>query len=334
MYNILATPGLCTLPTEWLASSLIALGMLFSLPCHAADLTIAVTRSSLSLPVDVAQAQGYFAAEGVQVHITECSIGQRCLQQLFDRSAQLATASELPVVLSSFERADYALVATIVTSTGNIKLIGRKSAGATKPAQLVGKRIGVIVGSSSHYYLNTYLLYHDIDPRQITLVALAPENIVSALEQRQIDAFAGHSRHTGPALKALGADGVVLEDLRLYTETYNLVADRRTLLERRGEVVKVLRALQRAERFIAEHPQQAKRIMQTRSKLDPAFVDAIFPSFDYRLSLDQSLVSTMEGMARWSLREGHVAGGQKIPNYLGFVEAGPLSTAVPALFDK
>jgi len=312
----------------------LTLVLLLAAPCAAAELTIAVTPSAVSLPVDVAQAQGYFAAEGVAVRVVECTSGPRCMQQLFDRSAQLVTASDLPVVTSSFERADYALVATLVTTTGNIKLIGRKSAGVMRPAQLAGKRIGVIVGSSSHYYLDAFLLFHDIDPRQITLVPLAPESVATALEQGRVDALAGYSRHTGPALKGLGADGIVLEAPHIYTETYNLVVDRQTLVERQAEIVKVLRALQRAEQFIAEQPQRAKDVMQARAKLDPAFVDAIFPSFDYRLSLEQSLVSTMEGVARWSVREGHVAAGRKIPRLLGLLEPGPLRLAVPSAFPK
>lgn len=312
----------------------LALGMSLAFACRAGDLVIAVTPSTLSLPVDVAQAQGFFAAEGVAVRVTDCSSGPRCMQQLFDHSAQLVTVSELPVVSSSFERADYALVATIVTSTGNIKLIGRRSAGVTNPGQLVGKRIGVIVGSSSHYYLDAFLLFHDIDPRKVEVVPLSPENIAAAIERRQVDAFAGYSRHTGPALKSMGADGITLENPRIYTESYNLVVDRRILAEREGDVVKVLRALQRAERFIAEQPQQAKAIVQGRANLDRAFVDAIFPSFNYRLGLDQSLVNTMEGVARWSLREGHVSPGRRIPNYLDFVELGPLRTAVPAALPR
>jgi len=317
-------------PRIWQFAGAVLLGLTLACPGQAAELTIAVTPSALSLPVDVAQAQGYFAAEGVDVRVVDCSSGPRCMQQLFERSAQLVTVSELPVVSASFERSDYAIVSTIATSTGNIKLIGRKSAGITRPEHLADKRIGVILGSSSHYYLDAYLLFHDMDPKQVRLVALLPEQIASAVEQRQVDAFAGYSRHTGPALKALGADGIVLDDPRIYTETYNLIADRRMLGPRTGDVVKLLRALDRAERFIAEQPQRAKQLLQTRTGLDHAFVDTIFPSFTYRLSLEQSLVGTMEGEARWALREGHVASRQKIPNYLDFVESGPLRAAAPS----
>jgi NitT/TauT family transport system substrate-binding protein len=306
--------------------------LLWTLAAHAvraSELAIAVTPSASSLPIDVAFAQGYFATEGVGVRAVECSTGPRCMQQLFDGAADFAAVSELPVVFNSFHRSDYTIVATLVTSTRNINLIGRKSAGITGPQQLVGKRIGVIVGSSSHYFLDAYLLFHGIDPKQVKVVGLQSEAMPTAIQRGQVDALAGYSRHTGPVAKALGADAVALENPRIYTDSYNLIVGRQTLAEREDDIVKVLRALDRAERFIAEQPQRAKEIMSARAKLDPAYVDSIFPGFKYRLSLEQSLVSTMEGEARWAMREGHVAADRRAPNYLDYVEAGPLRKAAP-----
>jgi ABC-type nitrate/sulfonate/bicarbonate transport system substrate-binding protein len=320
-------PSLCAMRCMLLLAGLLCL------PGRAAELVVAVARSALSLPVHVADAQGFFAAEGVAVRTVECNTGQRCLQQLFDRSAHLATASELPVVFSSFERSDYAIVATFVTSTQNIRLVGRHSAGVAAVPELAGKRVGVIAGSSAHYFLDVCLLYHGIDPGQVVVVALPSEQLVAALQRGRIDAFAGFSQHAGPALQALGADGVVLEHPRLYTETFNLVAAQSTLAAREDEVVKVLRGLERAQRFIREQPGQAREVLQARVGLEPAFASAIFQGFNFRLSLDQSLVSTMESEARWALREGHVAAGRKIPNYLDFVQAGPLRRAVPVALD-
>jgi len=298
-------------------------------PGRAAELVLAITHSPSSLAIDVAVDQNFFAAEGVAVRVVECGGGPLCMQQLFDRSAQLTAVSELPVVFNSFERSDYAIVATLATSTGNIKLIARKSAGITGPQQLLGKKIGVIVGSSSHYFLDAYLLFHGIDPKQVQVVGLQGEQMSAAVERRQVDALVGYGRHIAAAAKVLGTDAVALGDPRIYTDTHNLIVDRHTLAEREDDIVRVLRALQRAQRFIAEQPQRAKEILSARARLDTVFVETVFSSFSYRLSLDQSLVSTMEGEARWAQREGHVRADRRMPNYLDFVAAGPLLKAVP-----
>lgn len=312
-----------------LRRALSGAALLTALPLAAAELVLAVSQTSLSLPLHVAESQGYFAAEGVAVRTEDCIGGQRCLKRLFDGAAQLATVSELPVMFNSFERTDYAVVGTFVTSVRDVKLIARRSAGIGAAAQLAGKRIGTVRGATAHYYLDAYLLFHDIDPKGVTLVALAPEKVPQALAAREVDAVAIWEPYGWLTLRAVGADALVLDNPRIYTPTFNLVVDRRTLAAREDEIVKLLRALDRAQRFIREQPRRAQEIMKARLRLDQAFVDAVWPDLDFRLGLDQSLVSTLEGEARWALREGHVPAGRKTPNFLHVIEPGPLRRAVP-----
>lgn len=313
---------------------LAALGLLLwaavARPCVGAELVLAVGRSLMALPVHVAQQQGYFAAEGVAVRLVDCDDGVNCLQRLLDGSAQLATASELPVVFSSFERADAVIVATLAKSTQYIRLVARKSAGIAGPQQFPGKRIGVVVSSSAHYLLDLCLLLHGVDPHELRIVPMPAEQLAGALQRKEIDAFAAYGRQAWQAKKALGSDAIVLDEPGMYTERHNLNAARKALAERSEEIVKALRAIERAQQFIARQPQRAKALMQARSGGEPAFIETMFPIFEFRLSLDQSLIATMEGQARWALREGHVSAGSRPANLLQFVDFAPLRAAVPS----
>ena len=89
-----------------------------------------------------------------------------------------------------------------------------------------------------------------------------------------------------------------------------------------------LRAIERAEQFIHARPADAQAILREQLKLDQHFVDWVWGGLGFRLSLDQSLVSTMEGEVRWAQREGHVAGGAR-PNVLTLIHAGPLKSVKP-----
>lgn len=296
----------------------------------AQDLTIGVSRTVLSLPLYVAESQRYFAAEGVAVRTLECMGGQRCIKLIFDGQAQLATASELPVMFNSFARTDYAIVATFVTSTRDVKMIVRQSAGIDGASKLRGRRVGTVKGTSAHYFLDAYLLFNGLDPRQIELVPLETEEIAAALTTGRIDAAAIWEPFAYRSLKALAGDGRILPSARIYTETFNLVAGHKFIVEREGDLVKVLRALQRAQVFIAQQPGQAQAILKQRLGEDQAFIEATWSDVDYRMSLAESLVGTLEGQARWALREGHVAPGSAVPGYLQFVAPEALRQAVPA----
>ena len=201
-------------------------------------------------------------------------------------------------MFNSFERADYAVIATIMTSARDVKLIVRKSAGIGAARQFEGRRVGTAKGSSAHYFLDTFLLFNDLDPRRVNVVAMAPDRLAAALQNRELDAVAVWEPFAWMSLQAAGADAMVFESPRLYTETFNLIADRKSIAAREHELVGVLRALQRAVRFIHAQPQPAQQILKARLELDQAFIDATWSDFDFRIGLEQSLVSTLEAEAR------------------------------------
>lgn len=300
-----------------------------SAPDTAQTLTIAVSRSSLSLPIWVAEAQGYFAAEGVPVRTVECLGGHRCIKQMLNGEVSLATSSEMPVMLNSFERDDFAVVATFVTSKRDVKIVARRSAGIAAAADLAGKRVATMGGTSAHYFLDLFLLFHGIDPKAVALESLAPEQLVAALVEHRVDALATFEPFAFRAGRALGADALVLPSARIYTETFNLSALRSLVASREPDLVRLLRALARAQHFIRDEPQAARAILVGRMQENPAYVEATWSDFDFRLSLDQPLLSTLEGQARWALREGHVPRTRRTPNFLNFVAPGPLRRAAP-----
>ena len=293
----------------------------------AETLRIAATRAPVSLPLYVAQQRGFFADEQLEVAITDCIGGTRCLRLLRDGKVDLATASEMPVVVQAFAQPDVAIIATMTHASDNMKLIARRASGVTRSEQLDGHRVGVISGTAAQYLLETHLLNIGIDPQHVAMVPLQAEDTVAALKSGRIDAVAVWEPFGYAALHGADAVGLRLPFSGTYIESYNLVA-RRTLFEHDDELARLLRAVERAEQFIAAQPGEAQAILRQQLKLDQGFVDWVWPGLGFRLSLDQSLVTTMEGEARWAQREGHVAGGLR-PNVLTLIHAAPLKSVKP-----
>ena len=274
------------------ALALAALAWLAPGPARADALRVAVSRGPLSLPLFVAQRQGFLAGEGLDVAFVDCLGGRRCLRLVLDGKADVATCAEMAVVQEAFAHADAAIVATMVHASDNLKLVVRKSSGIVRSEQLDGRRVGVIVGTTAQYELESHLLDLGIDPRRVTAVPVQPEDIVAALRDGRIDAAAVWEPFGYAALHGADAVGLRLPLAGGYIENYTLVA-------------------------------------REQLQVDQGFVDWVWGGLAWRLSLDQALLSTMEGEARWAQRERHVAEGAR-PNVLTLVNAGPLKAVKPA----
>lgn len=315
-------------PAVAFAFALAALGWLAPAAAMAEPLRIAASRAPVSLPLYVAQRRGFFADEHLEVAISDCIGGQRCLRQVFEGKADLATTSEMPVVLQAFAHSDVAILATMAHATDNLKLIARRASGVTRTEQLAGRKVGVIAGTAAQYLLETHLLNVGVDPQGVTLVPMQAEETVAALKSGRIDGVAVWEPFGYAALHGVDAVGVRLPLSGGYIESYNLVGRSASFAARDDALVRLLRAVDRAERFIQAHPADAQAILREQLGLDQHFVDWVWGGLGFRLSLDQSLLTTMEGEVRWAQREGHVAGGAR-PNVLTLIHPGPLRAARP-----
>ena len=298
--------------------------------CFAAPaqpLRLSVSTTPLSLPIFVAESQGYFVAEGLSLKIDEVNGGHRTLQQVFDDKADVATSSEAVVMFNSFKRNDYAVIATFVTSDDDVRIVTRAGKGISGIAQLRGRRVATVTGAASHYYLDTSLLLSGVDPKQVQIRNLQPELMAQALEKDEVDAIAIWEPIPFQALAGI-ADATVLPKTRAYLLSFNLIVSKRILGTRDDDLVRLLRAVDRAQRFIAAEPAKAQAILRARLHADQKFIDYLWPRYNYRLTLGQSLLTTLEGEARWAREEGYVK-GERSPNYLDFIHSAPLRRVRP-----
>jgi hypothetical protein len=132
-----------------------------------------VLRIGLSLQpsnalVMVALDQGYFADEGLKVSVKNYPSGTRALSDgMFSGKVDLVTASDVPVVLNSFERQDFSIIATIFKVENLNRIAARADRGVATPVDLKGKRIATQRGSAVHFFLHLFLLENGISEQDI-----------------------------------------------------------------------------------------------------------------------------------------------------------------------
>lgn len=302
--------------------------LVFSGISFASELSLAVASVPASLPVFVAESQGFFAAEGIKPTLKECFPGRRCLAMLLDGQVTLATAADTPIVLASFTHTDFVVLATLATLAEDSRVIGSRASGVLQARDLIGKRIGVIKGTSGDYYLSTFLLYNGIVPEQVTQVDLGSRDAVAAFQRHEVDAISVFQPLVFRITVAAGSNAVLLRSPHIYTSKFNLVAARSLLGKNETDMQKVLRALLRAQQYIAQQPKAAQAILQNRLKLDPIFVASIWPQLDFSMALEQTLIKTLEAEARWLAGQPGVE-GKRPENYLDLIHSAPLSQVRP-----
>lgn len=309
----------------------LALGLAllcWAAPTRAAeDLVFAVARVPLSLPVYVAEAKGYFADEKLALKIVDCEIGLQCFGRMLDGRAHLATAAELPIVLASLRGAPFSIIATIANARGFEKIVLRRNRGIGDVADLRGKRVGTFIGTSAHYYLELVLLSAGVDPSQVSIVPIQTAGMSAALQANGIDAVAVPELWAFEAAKTLGPGAQVLVNRRLHVDTWNVAVSGALAGRREAELESLCRALDRAARFIAREPAQARAILRERVGLDEVVIDWVWSDIQFAVELRQSLVTGLEGQTRWALRSGLAVGS--VPNYLEYIRPGPLSRVRP-----
>lgn len=294
----------------------------------AAPLTVAVSRSPHSLPVFVALADGLFEAEGLSVKAVEAPSGRRCLKLMAEGQADIGTAAETAIVFESFERSDFAIIASFSSTSSDVELVARRAAGIKGPGDLVGKRVGVVKGTAAQYFLDTFLLNNNVDPKSIVQVPIQPEAALDAMTAAQVDAVAVFQPFAYAIAHSPRVDGVVLSESGDYKQSFNLVAQAGVLKTRRGDIERFLHAIHRANETIRAQPRRAEAIFVARLGVEPAFAVWSMQRTHALLSLEEGLLRTLQSQANWAQREGY-ATGRKPVDYRSLIDAAPLRAVLP-----
>jgi NitT/TauT family transport system substrate-binding protein len=298
-------------------------------PAPSEELSVAITREPLGSLMVVASEKGFFTEEGVSVTIVDkYPSGKRALQGLLGGEVDVAPTAEAPIMFRSFERDDFAVVATIGSSDNEPKIVARKDSGIEEPEDLRGKRVATQQASAVHYFLHLFLLRHRIPEDEVELSYLKAEELAPALAEGHIDAFSMREPFVSEARRLVGGEVIVWSRPGLYVKTFNLAVLKQVIREKPEAVQRVLRALVRAEQFAREHPEDAIDIVAKRLETDRAALADIWAELDLRISLGQQLLRALEEEARWALDSGFVQ-AQQAPNYLEFFHVDALKEVKP-----
>jgi NitT/TauT family transport system substrate-binding protein len=299
-------------------------------PGPVAAITLgAPTALEVALPLLVAQEQGFFARHGLTVTLRPYDSGRAAMNGLLAGDVDVAgPMSEYVLVgeglkaapvqaLASIDRVDFTFV------------VARRDRGIATPADLRGRRVGVVAGTSPEFYLGRSLELRGIDPAEVRLVDTGnmPAG-VEMLAQGDIDALVSPEPYASQAAERLGANAVMWSAQSSQPAYSLLVAHREWLAGHPQTAERLLRGLDAAMDFIARDPAAAQRIARAHLALTEERLATLWPRNQFSLSLDMALVIAMEDQARWMIEKGLTEAAEP-PDYGDYVYLDALQAVKP-----
>ena len=290
--------------------------------------TVGISKSFLSIPVYIAQTQGFFSDEGLDVTLKEYTSGKMAFQALLAGEVGISTVADIPVVFESFKRQDFCIIATFASSFPFIKIIARKDSGIKKGVDLKGRKVGANRRTSSHFFLGVFLIHNRLSIPDVEMINIRTVDLPAALRNNEVDAISVWQPYAQKTMQLLGDNAMELPSAETYRTTFNFAVMKMFAKEHPGILQKFLRAIDKAAAFIRKDREKAQEIIAKRLNLDRNVVNAAWDDFVFGISLDQSLLVSWDNIARWAIKN-RLVNKNKIPNYLNYICLDALEAVKP-----
>ncbi len=275
----------------------------------------------------VAEQRQLFAEEGVAVELTDFAAGKDALDAVIRGDLDLATVYETPLVLRRLEGSSVSALTTLHRASRLAGVAGYPSRGIHTAADLKGRKVGVTARTNVDFFLDVTLAEAGVARRELTLVSASQQELLRAFLAGELDAAALWTPNLQVArLKA--TEPIVELKSDVYLELSTLVGRPDRVSSREHDVIRVLRALHRAEQLISNgEVDLAALLAPLWPELDRAAIQDVLKEACFEVGLSNLLLTVLRQQAAWLEREGLAP--QRDVSWRAVLATGPLERAAP-----
>ncbi|WP_036498114.1 ABC transporter substrate-binding protein [Nocardia aobensis] len=266
--------------------------------------------------VPVAQQAGYFDRHGVKVKVVNFSTGVEALQALAAGQLDIATAADVPAAAALTRSPALRIVGDGSRWEGS-RIVARRSAGIASLADLGGRSVGTPLGTSAAYFASNALSHNNIGAK---LVQVAPQAMVTAAGQRNVDAVAIFQPYQAQVIDALGGDAVELAG-GTYSQHSLYLATDNAVTRKPDALTAFFAALGEAGTELTSGAEPAITAVAASTQLSADLIRKILPEFDFRLQLRPELAGTLTTLADWAKSQGSLDKAAQLPDYQARAES-------------
>jgi ABC-type nitrate/sulfonate/bicarbonate transport system substrate-binding protein len=240
--------------------------------------------------------KGFFEKEGVPVEITYFASGATAVDAFRAGRGHLVGAGDLPSLrlwqqggLGICPQANY----------GDLSVVVAKKS-VTRPADLRGKKIGVLTGSTVEYFAKLYLASGGVDYKEVEVVNLRPMEMVTGFVRGDIDAFVIFQPFGWRAIQADPNAHIVTTAEPFFREWLVVNATPEYARAHKQELVAFLKGLDQAGKWITANMDEATQIVAKSLRMDDvATVKMMLHSVNWNIAYTRKFRSDMGKVAEF-----------------------------------
>jgi NitT/TauT family transport system substrate-binding protein len=281
------------------------------------------------IPLFVAEDRRCFDGAGLTVNMTYYDSGLSQVNGMLKGEVDMCgSVAEYVLVGNAFKKQKIVTIASI-DKVENFFIVARKDRGIAGCPDLRGKRIGAVRGTIAEFYLGRCLELQGINIKEVTLVNMATfSRSTEAVVAGDVDACISIVPYVEEAQAKLGYNGILLAAQSGQFLNSLLLCPNELAASRPETMVRFLSAINQAEDYIIQHPEEAKAIVRRKLNVADDEVARAWSRNRFSLSLDQSLIAAMEDEARWMISNGLTAEKQ-VPDFLNYIYDDSLKAVKP-----
>jgi NitT/TauT family transport system substrate-binding protein len=295
-------------------------------PKEAVRVNLTVPQTAYSIPTIIAVEKGFFKENNLDVTVNYVKTGKIAMDDLLGGKANFANIVETNVAFAGFNNPNIKVLCNF-EKVYDAAIVARKDKGIASETDLKGKKIGVMLATTSQVFAEWFLEKHGVSKNDVTMVNLLPAALQSGIiEGSGVDAISLWQPYIYNVQKALGENAITFKGNEIFTGYMNLAGNADFIAKNKDAVNGLLKGYIQAEEFIKTNKAESIEIIARVLSLDKTVVESIWDEYEFRISLSKELLDATIAEANWIITSQKDFEGKQLPDYSKYFDGSYLKT--------
>lgn len=254
--------------------------------------------------------KGFFAEEGISIEETKASFVGNIFQALAQNQLDVLVGAETPGMFMAMKGGAYTVIGQTAQTKNDSTLLVKTDSGISKLTDLSGRKVGLVLTSTSHYNLWKSLEAVGVDPHDVEFSDLAPANMAAALDKGDVDAIFQWEPIPFKIQKEFKEK---VTSIPIDSSWIVVIYTSSEYSAKNDSIKRLLTGWKKAELFLKEHPEESATIVGNELGLSPEDLKSIWSKMEFEIApfTQEHLFSSQ---AQWAI-DTKIIADAPIPNF-------------------